>query len=1400
MAKTTGEEAHGPSQPQFFTTHARHLALDSFGAPRLQDWRMRERMKTLSVALVMCLNVGVDPPDVIKIEPCARLECWVDPSSLPPRESLETIGNALQAQYARWQLKTRYKQGLDPTADDVKTLCLSLRRHARDAHVLFHYNGHGVPHPTTSGEMWVFNSNYTQYIPLSMYDLQSWLGSPSIFVFDCAGAGLLVDALLRFGKQRMRDEARAAAAEQARGGRGAEGSGRDGSVSGGIGGRSRSSRSSRKASRSRGSDGSARGRSTPRPFSMKDCLILAACGPEESLPQNPVLPADVFTACLTTPIKMALRWFCATSVLSSVGLEVVDAIPGRLSDRRTPLGELNWIFTAITDSIAWNVLPRPLFQKLFRQDLLVASLFRNFLLAERVMRASGCTPISVPALPTTHNHPLWEAWDLAADVCLAQVAVMIHPPPSGPPRYRHSTFFAEQLTAFELWLELGAVGLDPPEQLPIVLQVLLSQSHRLRALQLLARFVDMDAWAVNLALSVGIFPYVLKLLQSPAADLRPVLVFIWAKILAVDPSCQKDLVKNGVHGYFVNALVVATGNVLAVAPSSSELEAAQREQVHALFVLAAIVANFPAGQNACLLAGMLSACMRVLETAAHPRVIVWACTALGKLWLRAEDVKVEAKRHYALDSVTPHLLHQVPEVRAAATFALGALFDGPLSALPARARARARAEAAQRAEVDQSIAFQLLQVTTDASQLVRRELLHAFAEYMAANMALFVEVATEFYRDEASRFAGDGKSGGPGEPGDETNSMPPTSDNPGHMVCAAVWSVLVGLVVDPYPYVRRLARVLLEAVGSHVDGLMALIKPPTLPSELMAARTPSASDAGTASGESPASELSDFAPGTKGKAKIKAKGKAKAKAKAKGGSSAGGQSSNEASSGQPSPRGSGLSAPSGKSRVATAVRRSSGLAGGVGSSGQLRRTPQLGSNEILSELASPGGSGEGSSRPSSPAVSESSDGELVLEMDGLESKFFHWMRLGMVGKWQSGTSERRGGERLGEALDALVEASKEEHAEGGGNGGQTAVGMDGVVALGRTASRLWREIRNDRVQTEAQDAALVAGKCKLEDQVGILDNDGHIPLLVKFDPFESRLIVADEQSLITVWNWESGTRVGRFTNDNVVGSRMSSLDLINAEQSSLVLVGTDEGVVRVWRNVGSTARAPSLVTSWRALAEQVPGKRGAGLITSWQQSSGYLFCGGDVPFVRVWDLRREMAVLDIPTGTESSVTALTTDGSSTLVGATGDGRVLVFDLRAPAREALVKAIAAHSSWVLDVHMRGPRHVISGSSGGSIRTWDLRADGPTAQIKAYDKGMTALAVHPSAPLMAAGSQNQFVKVFNTSGKELSKICFYDGFLGQRIGAVSSLAFHPHRLFLGVGSTDSIVSIYASEQYR
>ena len=65
----------------------------------LEDWRMKERLKTVSVVLVLCLNIGIDPPDVTKTQPCSKLEAWVDPFSLPPQKALEAIGRNLQSQY-----------------------------------------------------------------------------------------------------------------------------------------------------------------------------------------------------------------------------------------------------------------------------------------------------------------------------------------------------------------------------------------------------------------------------------------------------------------------------------------------------------------------------------------------------------------------------------------------------------------------------------------------------------------------------------------------------------------------------------------------------------------------------------------------------------------------------------------------------------------------------------------------------------------------------------------------------------------------------------------------------------------------------------------------------------------------------------------------------------------------------------------------------------------------------------------------------------------------------------------------------------------------------------------------------------------------------------------------------
>ena len=212
--------------------------------PIVQAWRSRDRQKTVAAALVLCLNVGVDPPDVVKPEPCARLETWLDPASMPAQKALEAIGKALQAQYECWQPRARYRMCADPTLEELRKVCVGLRRQhpGREERLLLHFNGHGVPRPSTNGELWVFNRSFTQYIPVSVYDLQSWLGSPCILVLDCSNAGRIIDALdtllpTSASEAAARAAQTAAAAASAPGGGGGAG-GAGGGGGGGGGGQS----------------------------------------------------------------------------------------------------------------------------------------------------------------------------------------------------------------------------------------------------------------------------------------------------------------------------------------------------------------------------------------------------------------------------------------------------------------------------------------------------------------------------------------------------------------------------------------------------------------------------------------------------------------------------------------------------------------------------------------------------------------------------------------------------------------------------------------------------------------------------------------------------------------------------------------------------------------------------------------------------------------------------------------------------------------------------------------------------------------------------------------------------------------------------------------------------------
>ena len=50
---------------------------------------------------------------------------------MSPQKAMEQIKNNLQKQYERWQPRARYKQMLDPTTEEVRKLCLALRKTAK---------------------------------------------------------------------------------------------------------------------------------------------------------------------------------------------------------------------------------------------------------------------------------------------------------------------------------------------------------------------------------------------------------------------------------------------------------------------------------------------------------------------------------------------------------------------------------------------------------------------------------------------------------------------------------------------------------------------------------------------------------------------------------------------------------------------------------------------------------------------------------------------------------------------------------------------------------------------------------------------------------------------------------------------------------------------------------------------------------------------------------------------------------------------------------------------------------------------------------------------------------------------------------------------------------------------
>ncbi|KAM3458256.1 hypothetical protein MY5147_002415 [Beauveria neobassiana] len=1270
-----------------YFTDKRH---DTTGKPKapqseLHDWRQRDRLKTVSAALAVCLNIGVEPPDQLKTNPGAKLEAWTDPTIPPAQKALENIGKALQSQYETLAIRARYKQYLDPSVEETKKFCVSLRRNAKDERVLFHYNGHGVPKPTASGEIWVFNKTYTQYIPVSLYDLQHWLQAPTIYVWDCSEAGNILNNYHRFVEKHEEEEKETAQ--------------RDPHYE----------------------------KTAFRPY-----IHLAACAAKENLPTNPLLPADLFTACLTTPIEMALWFFVLQNPLkTALTPERAKKLPGRLQERRTPLGELNWIFTAITDSIAWTTLPRDLFRKFFRQDLMVAALFRNFLLAQRVMMVYRCHPQSYPQLPDTHQHPLWETWDLAVDMALAQLPMLEKKETDGTEyEYQNSTFFTEQLTAFEVYLTRGdAVAQKPPDQLPVVLQVLLSQQHRVRALILLGRFLDLGPWSVQLALSIGIFPYVLKLLQSAATELKPVMVFIWARLIAVDISCQQDLAKDNGYGYF--AQILKPTEALPVVDSDEH-------KAMCAFILAMLCKDYQNGQMICNQTDIMTYCLTHIQNQENHLLRQWACLCISQLWQDLPEAKWRGIRENAY--VTLACLTKDPccEVRAAVIHAMTTFLGIPDLT-------------EEVAKIEESIAWTILDMGTDGSPMVRKEFLVFLSHFIVRYESKFLVTAYEQLLEEKDYLlfppqddGHDYKMGlhyARAENRNKDGTIKPTAHGLSHnSVYMACWKHALILSVDPHPDVQRSATIIIDYMHK------ALINSPV--------------------GEQAQSLMREIQRRAN-RATFK--------------SAATAHQRRSLMSGNGAPVAAPLPSPGLLRRTASLLFQSF-----VGAEDKSRPNTPSGSVTSIAPPRSPGAPLPPDQTFAPPEQNDSFGTPAA----------YHTAREPVSGQFEErDLTESPTLPLISKFLDWSTEYFREPQMK------NSEADEPGSTDYNE---RLWRRQRNETILRETQPLKQFAGSHRWNNQLSMVNN-GAQPAKMTFHQYEDHLAVSDDGNTVTLWDWKRQGRLSKFSNGNPEGSRISDMKFINEDDQAMLLTGSSDGVIRIYRNYDSDGDI-ELATSWRALTHMVPSNVNSGMVFDWQQVKGRVLVAGDVRVIRVWYAASETCVMDIPARSGSCVTSLTSDQMTgdIFVAGFGDGAVRVFDTRMRPQESMVRKWKDESDrqWIKAVHMQrgGQRELMSASRNGKVKIWDIRMDKALRSFQTMRDTLHTASTHEHLPVFAVGTSTHSVKVFNLDGAELSRLEPYSSFLQQsRSSPISATAFHPHRPILGCAARgDHHINLFTCEK--
>ncbi|KAK9885163.1 hypothetical protein WA026_010673 [Henosepilachna vigintioctopunctata] len=335
------------------------------------------------------------------------------------------------------------------------------------------------------------------------------------------------------------------------------------------------------------------------------------------------------------------------------------------------------------------------------------------------------------------------------------------------------------------------------------------------------------------------------------------------------------------------------------------------------------------------------------------------------------------------------------------------------------------------------------------------------------------------------------------------------------------------------------------------------------------------------------------------------------------------------------------------------------------------------------------------------------------------------------------------------------------------------------------------------------------------------------PSVLKFHPYDQQIAVAGENTF-SILDWGTGARNTTYHNKSLRSSKnkITALEWINGHDISMLMIGVNDGSIKVFKPNIESGREPRLITAWQAFNEMKIGN--SDLLLSWEQWSQTVITAGDSRVLRLWDAEKETKAFDIVTGTDSPVTCINSCFANTsnehyasfiatnrddppreseheypcrgfVAAGFENGSVRLFDRRCPPADNRVKDWMEHSQPILGLQLLDDNFVISASASGHVKLFDIRKNF-SIDTQHIQEGISCFSIHHKAAIYACGGESQSLYIYNLQGRLINDIRFFDGFMAPRIGLINCLNFHPHKVILASGTADSLLSVHALESRR